>query len=250
MLPGGKRIRPKLSFLVADLINLDPKKLIATTVAMEFLHTASLAHDDLPALDNDDMRRGRESLHKAYGESTAILAADYMIGYAFELIANDGELASDAKVAVIQELSKTWGLIQEGQVLDLKTGAERPTNALSIYEKKTAALIESAFVLPALIHGDLGRDVNLTLRKLGRSFGLLFQVADDLIDGSVEKGRGGVASDNKNSKVTIVTKSSTDELTTIARALKAEAEELLSALEDKFNKKCEETRKMLSNLMP
>jgi geranylgeranyl pyrophosphate synthase len=244
MFPGGKRIRPKIVLLVGDLLSVQHEVLYPTASALELLHASSLVHDDLPALDNDDFRRGRPSLHKAFPESTAILAADYMIGLAFRLIAKSVVNSQSNQTLLFNEVSSTWCNIQEGQVLDMSTGADRPSDPLEIYSRKTASLFATSFVVPSFFCNS-SAIVSNSLRSLGLNFGLLFQVIDDLIDSKGEKGRGGESSDAKNNKETYCKAKSLDELMQTAKILSAKALAELALVERATNKTSPEIRALI-----
>lgn len=248
MFPGGKRIRPKIVLLVGELLSIRHETLYPAASALELLHASSLAHDDLPALDNDDFRRGRPSLHKAFPESTAILAADYMIGFAFNLLAKSVTASQSSQSLLFHEVSKTWCQIQEGQVLDMTTGAARPLDSLEIYSRKTAALFSTSFVVPSFFC-NTSATVTSSLRSLGLNFGLLFQVIDDLIDAKGEKGRGGESSDAKNNKETLSKAKSPDELTQIAKKLSSKALAELALVEKETCKTSPEIRALIEGSM-
>lgn len=244
MFPGGKRIRPKIIFLVSELLSVPPDNLLPTAAAVELLHASSLVHDDLPALDNDDFRRGKPSLHKAFPEATAILAADYMIGLSFKLLATSRLSTIERTIALQSLISDTWCKIQEGQILDLETGAQRERDALTIYSKKTAALFVASFCAPALFC-DVSSAVEENLRVLGKNFGLLFQIIDDLIDTKEEKGRGGNNSDQKNKKETLLATNSREDLSIIGKNLATEALTALSYIERQVGKDSTAIRELI-----
>ncbi|MEM8874817.1 MAG: polyprenyl synthetase family protein [Planctomycetota bacterium] len=182
---GGKRLRPALVLRFAALANgqaLDAApapKALAAAVAIELIHTFSLVHDDLPAMDDDDLRRGRPTVHKAYDEATAILVGDALVTMAFELLARDG----DAGLCV--ELARASGPIGMigGQMLDI--AAEGQTLALEqlqdVHRRKTGALLTAACRLGVMAAGG-GADVLLAATRYGRHLGLAFQITDDLLD--------------------------------------------------------------------
>jgi geranylgeranyl diphosphate synthase, type II len=182
---GGKRIRPILCLESARIFDANVAATYYPACAIEFIHTYSLIHDDLPALDNDDLRRGKPTSHKKFGEATAILAGDALLTLAFETIA---ATPADAvrRVAMLTEISKAAGTINGmvgGQVADLE--AERkPATAETleyIHRSKTAALIRASVVSGAICAGGSESDV-ARLRAFGESVGLLFQVMDDILD--------------------------------------------------------------------
>jgi geranylgeranyl diphosphate synthase, type II len=182
---GGKRIRPILCLESARIFHSDLSAAHYPACAIEFIHTYSLIHDDLPALDNDDLRRGKPTSHKKFGEATAILAGDALLTLAFETIA---AAPTDAtrRVAMLTEISKAAGTVDGmvgGQVADLE--AERkPATAQTleyIHRSKTAALIRASVASGTICAGASESDV-VRLRAFGESIGLLFQVMDDILD--------------------------------------------------------------------
>lgn len=182
---GGKRIRPILCLESARIFGSDVAPAHYPACAIEFIHTYSLIHDDLPALDNDDLRRGKPTNHKKFGEATAILAGDALLTLAFETIAAT-PVNSDRRVAMLTEISKAAGTINGmvgGQVADLEAEG-KPADASTleyIHLSKTAALIRASVSSGALCAGAADGDV-YRLRSFGESIGLLFQVMDDILD--------------------------------------------------------------------
>ncbi|HEU5452529.1 MAG TPA: farnesyl diphosphate synthase [Terriglobales bacterium] len=183
---GGKRLRPTLCFEAARLIaGCVPDGVEELGAALEMLHTYSLIHDDLPALDNDDLRRGRPTCHKAFGEATAILAGDGLQTYAYEVMAKL-KCAADARVRIIAEVAHATGTVDGmigGQVMDLEAEHKRPdAQTLEyIHRSKTGALITASLVSGALYAGGSEEQVE-RLRCFGRAVGLAFQIADDVLD--------------------------------------------------------------------
>lgn len=176
---GGKRLRPRLMFAVMDTFNEPIEKGLQPACALEMIHTYSLIHDDLPCMDNDDLRRGRPTLHRVYPENQALLTGDFLLTYAFELLADAPHLDSETRIALIQTLSKRAGEegMIGGQLLDLA----KPTTLaelLECYSKKTAALFKAALEFGALI---CQQDVT-PFQELGEHLGIAFQIVDDLID--------------------------------------------------------------------
>lgn len=175
---GGKRLRPRMTLAVGGPLALD------VAVAIEFIHTYSLIHDDLPCMDDDDLRRGKASLHRAYGESTALLTGDFLLTYAFEIIANTS-LSPEIRSQVIQILTKAIGArgMIGGQVLDLATKAKPISweEYQLIASKKTSALFIAALQCGAIIKG-LDKSQRAILTNFGEVFGLIFQMVDDLDD--------------------------------------------------------------------
>jgi geranylgeranyl pyrophosphate synthase len=180
---GGKRFRPALVFASGRAYGAADELLISTAAAVEMLHTYSLIHDDLPSMDDDDLRRGRETCHKRFGEATAILAGDALQALAFEVIAGDVMLSADTRLELIKELSEAAGKMVTGQQLDLDAegGSVTPGEVSEIHANKTGALITFSARAGAIIAGiDEGRMTGIT--HYGARLGLLFQIADDILD--------------------------------------------------------------------
>ncbi len=186
LLSGGKRLRPQLVLASGEYLGLARERLRPAALAVEYLHTYSLIHDDLPAMDNDDLRRGRPTLHKAFGEANAILAGDALLTAAFEKMTEllgegfpaPGVVMATRRLAVS---SGREGLVR-GQAQDL--AAERRVIELSalraIHEKKTGELMAAALAIPALLMGDEASAE--VLSRFGVRFGLAFQIVDDILN--------------------------------------------------------------------
>lgn len=187
---GGKRLRPALVLWSCELCDGDSARALPAALAIECVHTFSLIHDDLPALDNDDFRRGRPSSHRQFGEATAILAGDALLALAFEIIATDVTDPA-ASVVMIRELAEAtgWRGMIGGEAADIDGEARPPEAALvgTIHAAKTARLIEAACRLGAMAAG-ADKDLTDLLGRYGHELGLAFQAADDLLDatGSAE----------------------------------------------------------------
>jgi geranylgeranyl diphosphate synthase type II len=182
---GGKRIRPILCLETARIFDADVSPAFYPGCAIEFIHTYSLIHDDLPALDNDDLRRGKPTCHKKFGEATAILAGDALLTLAFGTIAAS-PVAADRRVAMIAEISTAAGTINGmvgGQVADLEAEGRHvgPKTLEYIHRSKTAALIRASIASGALSAGAPAGDV-ASLRRFGETIGWAFQVTDDILD--------------------------------------------------------------------
>jgi geranylgeranyl diphosphate synthase type II len=190
---GGKRLRPILCMESGRMLmsspRSSPRQLPAGIedlgAALEMLHTYSLIHDDLPALDNDDLRRGRPTCHKAFGEATAILAGDALQTQAYEVLAQIN-CPAEARVAIIREIAHATGTIDGmigGQVVDLEAEHKRPDLATLeyIHRSKTAALITASVVSGAMYAGADAGDID-RVRVYGQSIGLAFQIVDDVLD--------------------------------------------------------------------
>jgi len=186
---GGKRIRPILCLEAARIFlpafTLDNTPALPPACAIEFIHTYSLIHDDLPALDNDDLRRGKPTCHKKFGEATAILAGDALLTLAFETIAAT-PIDAQRCVSILTEVSTAAGTVNGmvgGQVADLESEGQRiaPEMLEYIHRSKTAALIRASITAGALCAGAATEDV-ARLRRFGETIGWAFQVTDDILD--------------------------------------------------------------------
>ncbi|QIB66155.1 polyprenyl synthetase family protein [Kineobactrum salinum] len=184
---GGKRIRPCLVYAAAQAIDGSaPNPLLdIPATAIELIHNYSLIHDDLPAMDDDDLRRGKATLHKAFDEPTAILVGDGLQALAFELLATAQDLSAEQKVSMIKELAKASGLagMVGGQYLDVcATGRPLTLEQLqAMHERKTGALIRAALALGGIAAG-ASSDQLAALDGCGRHIGLAFQIVDDILD--------------------------------------------------------------------
>ena len=212
---GGKRLRPILVIAAAECCGLEARKVLKAACALEMIHTYSLIHDDLPAMDDDDLRRGKPTNHKVFGEAVAILAGDGLLTYAFEAAAaNAAELALNGRasaelIRVIARGAGTQGMVG-GQIADLeaegwktKNHGFKPKKALEyIHLHKTAALITASLEAGAVLAGaSASRKKNL--REYGRAIGLAFQIADDILDVVGDKKKlGKKGSDAQNDKLT------------------------------------------------
>jgi geranylgeranyl diphosphate synthase type II len=183
---GGKRLRPILCMEAARMVaGCLPEGVDELGAALEMLHTYSLIHDDLPALDNDDLRRGRPTCHKAFGEAVAILAGDGLQTYAYEVLARL-RCPAEARVRIIAEAAHATGTVDGmigGQVVDLESEHKKPDAATLEYlhRSKTGALITASLVTGAMYAGASPQELT-TVREFGRTAGLAFQIADDILD--------------------------------------------------------------------
>lgn len=182
---GGKRFRPVLSLLVAEHYQQDPLQVLPWAAAIEMIHTYSLIHDDLPCMDNDDIRRGQPTNHKVYGEATALLAGDALLTEAFQMIVRHHMNEPELACRLVDKLSTAIGVtgMVGGQVFDLMMEKSHPTiDELKIMQKmKTGLLIRSALEGAAIACKASQNDV-LALKFFGDSLGLAFQMTDDLLD--------------------------------------------------------------------
>lgn len=185
---GGKRVRPLLVSLVADMLGASEQDANVVALAVECIHAYSLVHDDLPAMDNDELRRGQPTCHIQFDEATAILAGDSLQTLAFELLANMPmqDFASTKRVELILELSKASGIngMCQGQSLDLiATDNSIEIDALTeLHSLKTGALLRASARMAVLISEDANTDVIDTLTRFAEHIGLAFQIQDDILD--------------------------------------------------------------------
>ncbi|MBM7855497.1 geranylgeranyl diphosphate synthase type II [Desulfohalotomaculum tongense] len=208
LLAGGKRLRPALVLGAAEAVGCDPRRVMPTACALELIHTYSLIHDDLPAMDNDELRRGKPTNHVVFGEAMAILAGDALLTMAFQLMAENSRTApAEAVVQVIREvarLSGSQGLIG-GQVMDtVSADNEVDSETLEyIHRHKTGALFRAA-VRSGAILGGAGEKQLRALTGYAENLGLAFQIVDDILDveGDTAKIGKPVGSDEKNKKAT------------------------------------------------
>ena len=224
---GGKRIRPLLTLECARLFGGRPEEALPLACAVEMVHTYSLIHDDLPCMDNDDMRRGKPSCHKQFGEANALLAGDGLLTLAFELIGSAPELAGTSPLAALKAcriLAKCAGVdgMVGGQVMDL-INEENPVEEdtlLETYRLKTSALLEAACCMGACAAGADESAVKAA-GSYARKLGVAFQIVDDILDVTGDEKTLGkpVGSDAESGKTTFVT------LRSLAEA-KAKAEQL------------------------
>jgi len=242
-LGGGKRLRPFLVLNSARLFDVDDKYSLRIASALEMIHCYSLIHDDLPAMDDDDMRRGRPTNHKAFDEATAILAGDSLLTYAFEVLA-DEKTSPDAKVRceLVKELAIASGGFRgmvSGQMLDLTAG-DKPdidlTTISRLQDMKTGCLIRYACEAGAII-GKASDDEKEALVSYSKDIGLAFQITDDILDVEGDANLVGKAlrKDEEAGKVTFVSLLGLDEAKARAKELVERANQTL----DIFGKRAE-----------
>lgn len=188
VLDGGKRLRAALVFAAGEALGANPEALDVPACALELIHAYSLVHDDLPAMDNDDLRRGKPSCHRAFDEATAILAGDALQTLAFELLAHDRALTVSAtrRLTMITRLAQAAGSVgmAGGQAIDLGA-VGKPlslTQLEDMHARKTGALIGAAVLLGALAAENAGPELLTPLEKYAQAIGLAFQIADDILD--------------------------------------------------------------------
>jgi len=230
---GGKRLRPALCLAAAELVGAPPQTALPGACALEMIHTYSLIHDDLPAMDDDNLRRGKPTCHVEFGEAAAILAGDALLTEAFAVLASAKAGPGRVRRAVL-ELARAAGAegMVGGQQLDLEGEGSTSTveKAAAIHEKKTAALLRAAVLLGAILAGASDEDVD-ALGEYGRALGLAFQVADDVLDAtsSAEDLGKSPGKDLAAGKITYVAAVGVDEALKRARELADEAVAALAA---------------------
>src|SRR6202050_1663084 len=183
---GGKRIRPLLAIAAAEAVSDAPVGIESAACVLELIHTYSLIHDDLPALDNDDLRRGRPTCHKVFGDAMAILAGDALLTLAFEVLAKLEGVDAERRISLVRELataSGTVGGMIGGQVNDIEGEGKFPTAHLldSIHRAKTGALLRASVRMGAIYAGATEQQLN-ALTNFGEHIGLAFQIVDDVLD--------------------------------------------------------------------
>src|ERR1041385_849794 len=183
---GGKRVRPLLAMAAAEAVNDEPLGIENAACALELIHTYSLIHDDLPALDNDDLRRGRPTCHKVFGDAMAILAGDSLLTLAFEVLAKLEGADAERRIRLVAELataSGTVGGMIGGQVNDIQGEGKTPTAKLleSIHRAKTGALLRCSVRMGAIYAG-ASEDQLAAVTSFGEHVGLAFQIVDDILD--------------------------------------------------------------------
>ena len=240
LMAGGKRLRPCLLMAAADATGSDGEKFIKVASAIEMIHTYSLIHDDLPAMDNDDWRRGKLTNHKVFGEATAILAGDALLTLAFEVIIRQPNVQPTILLAVLEEISTAAGAaaMVGGQSIDLhSTGSQIYLTTLKLmYLGKTGALFRAAIRSGALLAEASAKKLN-ELTRYADAFGLAFQITDDILDVTGNETIMGKAtgSDEKNDKATFVSLTSIDEAKHYAQAAVDEAMDALRYFGDEAN---------------
>lgn len=231
LLAGGKRIRPVLTLATARGCGADPATVLPTAAALELIHTYSLIHDDLPAIDDDTLRRGRPTCHVAFGEDVAILAGDGLFAEAFNLVLSrqSGECA--AVLAALAEIAAAAGVqgMVGGQYMDVAGETAADDDLRTLHALKTGRLIQAAVVCGALLGGaaDVGPH-----RAFAAELGLLFQIVDDILDetGAVDELGKSVGKDRALDKVTYVSRFGMRRALELADRSERRARELLGAL--------------------
>lgn len=238
LMAGGKRLRPILLMAAADAAGGHGDDYLASACALEMIHTYSLIHDDLPAMDNDDYRRGRLTNHKVYGAGLATLAGDALLTLAFEVLLRQKGVSPETLVRVVREISTAAGPegMVGGQALDLESeGKHIDRDTLRrMHMAKTGALFRAAVRSGAILAG--ADDAKLAaLTEYAEAFGLAFQITDDILDVTGDEAAIGkpVGSDERNQKSTYVTLTSLDEAKRLAREAVDRAHQALAPLGEK-----------------
>ncbi len=205
LMSPGKRIRPVISYITADALDIDLNKIDLPAASIELIHAYSLVHDDLPAMDDDDLRRGLPTCHKKFSESTAILTGDALQSLAFETLS---QIKNDYAITLVRELSRASGVIgmAGGQAIDLaSSGKEFDEKGLeNMHRLKTGALITASVMFPYIIGKNNNPDLSNALKQYAKCIGLAFQVQDDILDveGETEIIGKPKGSDHKSDKTT------------------------------------------------
>jgi geranylgeranyl diphosphate synthase, type II len=210
LLAGGKRIRPVLALATAKALGREPSTVLPLAGSIELVHTYSLIHDDLPAMDDDDLRRGRPTCHKAFGEDVAILAGDALYAEAFRLLLTQQQGEAEALLAAAAELAASTGVggMVGGQYMDVAgTAAPGPDGLRRLHELKTGRLIAASVECAVALARPVGPDTITWLRTFATELGVLFQIVDDVLDvtGSSETLGKREGSDERLGKRTYVT---------------------------------------------
>ena len=238
LMAGGKRLRPVLLMAAADAVGKDGSNFLTTGCAIEMIHTYSLIHDDLPAMDNDDYRRGKPTNHRVFGDGIAVLAGDALLTLAFEVMLRQQGATPETLVAVVSEMSRAagpYGMVG-GQVLDLEgEGRHLDMAALrKIHMGKTGALFCAAIRSGAILAGANEAEL-AALTLYAERFGLAFQITVDILDVIGDEAAIGkpVGSDARNEKATYVTLTSLEEAQKLAEAAVSEAVEALRIFDER-----------------
>ncbi len=244
VLNGGKRIRPLLVYATGKALGCTLTLLDAPAAAVELIHCYSLIHDDLPAMDNDDLRRGKPTCHKVFGEATAILAGDALLTLAFQVLSDPvlNPISPEQKIQMLQVLAEKSGRhgMVGGQALDLASEGKGPAISIDllteIHQKKTGALIEAAVTLGALSANSNLKTIS-ALQQYARCIGLAFQVQDDILDATSHSNILGKTSgkDEEQNKATFVRQLGIEKSQQYAQKLHQEALEAIKLLDIEDN---------------
>lgn len=230
---GGKRLRPVLLLAAADAVGADGNKFLNVACGLEMIHTYSLIHDDLPAMDNDDYRRGKLTNHKVYGEGIAVLAGDSLLTYAFETMLSQEGVDPKTLLKVVKEIASAAGPegMVGGQVIDMESEGKAVSfdTLQQMHRAKTGALFRAAVRAGAILGGASEEEIE-ALTVYAEKFGLAFQITDDILDviGTAEAIGKPVGSDLKNNKSTYVTLHSVEIAQQMAKETVADAVDALA----------------------
>ena len=241
VLNGGKRLRPILTLAACEAVGGEGATALPTACAVELVHAFSLVHDDLPALDDDDFRRGKPTSHKVFGEAVAILAGDALLALAFETITGRNKgVPVEVMVEVMRRIASASGAggMVGGQVADMASEGKKvgPETLEFIHRNKTGALIEAAVVSGGLLGGGTPEQIK-ALSLYGQNIGLAFQIADDILDieGIREKIGKTAGSDIGRQKATYPTLYGLEKSKELARQAVDEAVEVIQSFDDRAN---------------
>ncbi|MFL2698207.1 MAG: polyprenyl synthetase family protein [Gammaproteobacteria bacterium] len=241
VLGGGKRLRPCLTYIASEI---GPKKVPPKTVdnvaaSVEFIHCYSLIHDDLPAMDDDSLRRGNPTCHKVFGEDIAILAGDALQTLSCSIIMEEKKLEDHEKVAIIKVITRAcgWNGMVEGQLIDISNDHSLDEKELDqMHIKKTGELIKASLITGSLISGLNSEQIKL-ISNFGEKIGLAFQIIDDLLDVDKDSKSGKERnSDLRNGRITYPSLLGVEKSRKKALALRQEAKEILSNLNTRVEK--------------
>ena len=249
LMAGGKRLRPVIMMMTAKMCGIEPEKVLPFAAAIEMIHTYSLIHDDLPAMDNDDLRRGKPTNHKVFGEAMAILAGDALLTKAFETVAGfqDDSVSNDRVLKAISSLAVAAGDngMIGGQVVDIESRNEDEALLKYLHSLKTGALIKASGVIGAILAGATGEEIAAVESFCG-NLGLAFQIQDDILDvvgTEAELGKP-IGSDAENEKSTYVTLFGVEKAEKMAEEYTNKAIESLSIFEDS-SELCDLAKKLM-----
>lgn len=235
LLEGGKRLRPILTLATTESLGGSLEAAMAPACALEMIHTYSLIHDDLPCMDNDDFRRGKPSLHRAFPEGHAVLTGDYLLTHAFGVLSQASHLSAEQRLQLVTILSQRAGSdgMISGQVLDLDVvGKKIDLEALKLVHRlKTGALLKASIEFGGIVANISETDMG-HLRQFGEQIGLAFQIVDDILDVTASEQKHGkkTASDVLNNKTTYVSLLGLDRSRTLAQDLSNAASQTLQKL--------------------
>ena len=235
---GGKRLRPILLMAAAEAVGADGQRFLQSACALEMIHTYSLIHDDLPAMDDDDYRRGRLTKHKVFGEGMAVLAGDGLLTLAFETLLSQPGVTPDVLVRVTREVAQAAGPagMVGGQAIDLGSEGQQPSPEVMklMHRLKTGALFRASLRAGAMLGGGSDEDVR-GLTDYAEQFGLAFQITDDILDVTGTEATLGkpIGSDEKNNKATYVSVYSLSEARRMAQEAVTDAVAALGRFGDR-----------------